>query len=96
MVSPQPGHTKGGIFMEKYGAIQVRFGKVILLCKSEKLSQSCHLLVSLSQTAFSSFIFGRAFRPNIKEEKAVWLRETNHLLHELHTVSISGLATNQK
>ena len=30
-------------------------------------------IVSRSQTAFSSFIFGR---PNIKEEKAVWLCET--------------------
>ena len=38
-------------------------------------------IVSHSQTAFSSFIFGLSSRPNIKEEKAVWLRETRYTIY---------------
>ena len=44
------------------------------MCMCIILMASEGYVVSRSQTAFSSFIFGR--RPNIKEENAVWLRET--------------------
>ena len=40
-------------------------------------NKCCNGIVSHSQTAFSSFIFGREARPNIKE-KAVWLREASN------------------
>ena len=54
-------------------------------------SFSYYNIVSRSQTAFSSFIFGRE---NIKEEKAVWLREdvyttTHNYSQSLLTCEIS-------
>ena len=46
---------------------------IVIIAQWKETSRALHIVVSRSQTAFSSF------RPNIKEEKAVWLRETMHI-----------------
>ena len=67
----------GVVFLPKAGRTFLIVAELqcFSLTNSTTVKNHTKAIVSRSQTAFSSFMFGRE-RPNIKEEKAVWLRET--------------------